>query len=381
MKVRRYNGHSLEKIREVINKDFGENAVIVNIKKIKKASIIPGKSNVTFEVTAAVDDAVDAETKTFTGSAQDQDMILELMESQKQQYRGLRQSMKFIDEKLADLDERMNSINMKNDPLYQTPELKNIHNDWHTRLIDAVHSISTKNDPEPIDWHESLAGLIPTAGGILFRKNTDTCPDVYVLAGPTGVGKTTTLAKLAAKAVLGNALNVGVLTIDTFRVAAVDQLREYANLLGIEMQVAFTQDELRRHLDAFRDKDVVFIDSPGRSQFDEFGITSIKDCIGDIADISVLLAIPANVRQEDAEAIYESYKVLDPVAVVITKSDEAIRCDGLTKLFDIADLPAVYITNGQRVPEDIETASPGAVASLIMPFDEKAEVKVGKNVN
>ncbi|NQZ70035.1 MAG: FHIPEP family type III secretion protein, partial [Lentisphaeria bacterium] len=268
--------------------------------------------------------------------------------------------------KLSDLDERVVKIGYENDPKKKIRELDNIHEAWQEKIIDTVESICPDRIPAYDDWHESLASMIPTAGGILFRKTANASPDIFVMAGPTGVGKTTTLAKLAAKCVLGDSLNVGVLTIDTFRVAAVDQLREYVNLLGIEMQVAFSPDELSRHLEAFYDKDVVFIDTPGRSQFDQFGIQSIQDCIGEQKGLSVILNVPANIRKEEEAEIYRSYKILDPMAVVITKSDEAVCCDGLSYLFDFTGLPAIYITTGQRVPEDIAIATPGDVASLIL---------------
>jgi flagellar biosynthesis protein FlhF len=150
-------------------------------------------------------------------------------------------------------------------------------------------------------------------------------------------------------------------------VAAVDQLREYANLLGVEMQVAFSGQELKRHLERFAEKDVVFIDTPGRSQFDQFGINGIKENIQAYSDLSVLLAIPANIRREDAQSVYENYKVLGPAGIVLTKIDETSRCDGLTALFEVSQLPVLYVATGQRVPEDIEEATPGRVAGLIMP--------------
>ncbi len=381
MKVRRYNGSSLEKIREVIQKEFGDNAVIVNTKKITKPGLIPGRSSVTYEVIAAVDEAVDADNLESLGTTVSSGAIEELLETQKNQYRGLRSSMQRLDEKLAELDGRMDSLNNRTDPNFERTELTNVHEEWREEMIESVRNLTNGKEPTALDWMEALATLIPTAGGIMFRKTEGTPPDVYVLSGPTGVGKTTTLAKLAAKCVLGQNLNVGLLTIDTFRVAAVDQLREYANLLGIEMQVAFSPEELSKHISRFADKDVVFIDTPGRSQFDDFGINSIRECIAAQSDLSVLLTVPVNVRKEDAESIYQNYKALDPVALVLTKSDETTKCDGLTTLFDKSGLPVIYVTMGQRVPEDIKEAAPGLIASLILPETSKSVVAKKEAVN
>jgi flagellar biosynthesis protein FlhF len=190
------------------------------------------------------------------------------------------------------------------------------------------------------------------------------------------------MAKLAAKCVLGEKLNVGLISTDTFRVAAVDQLREYAHLLGTELAVAFSNEELKQQLKNFHEKDVVFIDTPGRGQFDKMGIKSIRETIAEVAGLCVILAVPANIRQEDADAIVENYSDLTPSALIITKTDEASRCDGITKLLDSSKLPVVYLTDGQRVPEDIHAASPGVLASMVMPFVRTKEpVKIGDNLN
>ena len=383
MRLKRYTGNSLEKIREVIANELGQNAVVVNIKKVPGKKGLLGKKTDSYEVTAAVDDSViDVEKasldKLSTHSYE------EIIEAQKIQYRGLRHSMKLIDEKLAAVDDWMEKIGRgaigpgSNKP----KELENVHDEWSDVLIDVVRKASKGGTPTGEDWHEALAAMVPTAGGIMFRKTPSAPPDVYVMVGPTGVGKTTTLAKLAAKCVLGEELNVGLITMDTFRVAAVDQLREYASLLGVELAVAFSASELAQQLQAFQDKDVVFIDTPGRSQFDSLGIEGIKNNIGQVPGLCSILVISANIRQEDSVSIYENYSVLNPAAIIISKTDEATRCDGITTILDISNLPVLYLADGQRVPEDLHVASPGLVASMVMPFVKCEEgVKIGDAKN
>jgi flagellar biosynthesis protein FlhF len=391
MKVRRYTGASLERIRETIVKELGENAVIIGMKKIEgkgPAGILGlGKAKQTFEVMAAADDAVDVDKLPASGAAGHDGSLKELIDTQKEQYRGIRSSIKLLDDKLADVDERVGQLAVKGLPAHPAAiaasgVLENIHPKWRSLLESSVRKVSNGAEPTPDDWHEALASILKTAGGIMFRRTPSSSPDVYVLVGPTGVGKTTTLAKLAAKCVLGEQLNVGLISMDTFRVGAVDQLREYASLLGIELAVAFSAKELASQLDAFREKDVVFIDTPGRSQFDSLGIKSISECLGEVSGLCTLLVVPASVRKEDAEVIVSSYGSLKPSALIISKTDEATRCDGLTSLFDLTGMPVVYLTDGQRVPEDIHVASPGVVASLVMPAVNCGEaVKIGDSAH
>jgi flagellar biosynthesis protein FlhF len=386
MKVKKYTGSVLEKIREVIVKELGDNAVIINIKKNsgKSGLLSLGKTSA-YEVIAAVEEGSNVDEISIEKLNSSGGIIEELLNAQKEQYRGLRNSIKRLDEKLADVDEHMENISFptaKASSEEIEDELKNIHTEWKPLINEALKKVAKTGAPTEEDWHEALASIVPTAGGIMFRRTPASAPDVYVLTGPTGVGKTTTLAKLAAKCVLGENLNVGLITTDTFRVAAVDQLREYSSLLGVEIAVAFSPQELEQQLKQFHDKDVVFIDTPGRSQFDSAGIKKICENIGTVSGLCVLLVVPANVRREDAETIVENFGELKPSALIISKTDEASRCDGITKLLDISKLPALYLTDGQRVPEDLHVASPGIIASLVMPFVKcKEPIKIGDNGN
>ena len=370
MKVKKYTGNSLEKIRSVMVKEMGEDAVIVNIRRNhEKGGLLGlGSKKAAFEVVAAVEDAADAETADLSRAGVPADMFSEFLQVQKDQYRGLRQSIKMLDEKLAEVDDRMSNMNVRQDNK-GISELQNVHDDWKLPVVQAVRRIVGDKTPTGEDWHEALATLIPTAGGIMFRRTPAMPPDIYVLAGPTGVGKTTTLAKLAAKCVLAEKLNVGLITTDTFRVAAVDQLREYSSLLGVEIGVAFSADELDSQLKKFADKDVVFIDSPGRSPYDTDGLRQIHHLFAGLqAQVCTLLVFPANIRKEDADALFGSYRTLSPSALIVSKTDEASRCDGITTMLAVSQLPVLYLTDGQRVPEDLHVASPGIVASLVMPF-------------
>jgi len=365
MIVRRYKGKSLETLREVVVKEMGENAVIIHSNKIGKGGLLGGMKKQAYEVVAAVEDALSAEDSHSPFSK-----VTDLMEDQKSHYRGLRMSIKMMDQKLADLEERLQEMpapTTVNQGSQTIPELANIHPEWQPLVQKAAEKIADNKQISKEDWHEALASKIPSAGGILFRQTPGSLPDVYAFVGPTGVGKTTTLAKLAAKAVLNHKLNLGLITIDTFRIAAVDQLREYAALLGVEMAVCFNSDELQDQLRKFADKDVVLIDTQGRGPLDTEGIGLIQKTLAPIEGLSVILHAQASIRQEDAVQLVKSFKCLNPSCLVLTKSDEASRCDGLTRLFDLISVPVVYVTDGQRVPEDIHTASPGLLASIILP--------------
>ncbi|MCM8534741.1 MAG: hypothetical protein NE334_02260, partial [Lentisphaeraceae bacterium] len=269
MMIRRYRGKTLEALRETVVNEMGTSAVIIHNQKLNDSGIVGKLKGSLYEVIAAVEEPM-KEGSTSSGTEIPVD---EILNSQKSQYMGIRRSMKMLDEKLASLDSRFDKLMIKEKEIKsqnEAPrELKFIHEGWHRQVLSRLRNI---NNPSVEDYRKALAEMIPTAGGIYFRPTTGTAPDVYALAGPTGVGKTTSLAKLSAQAVLKNKLNVGLITIDTFRVAAVDQLREYANLLGIELAVVFTEKEMKKQIEAFKEKDLILIDSQGRGPHDKEGI-------------------------------------------------------------------------------------------------------------
>jgi flagellar biosynthesis protein FlhF len=351
-------------------RELGEKAVVVNVQKNEPAGgfLRIGKKTPSFEVVVAVEESVDADSSKPGTASTEAVRIETLIEEQKVQYRGLRQSIRLLDEKLAEIDERMAGAVARKEAAEQADgRLRNVHEEWLSPILEQAKKIAVGRLPQPEDLHEALAALIPTAGGVMFRRTPGTPPDVYAFVGPTGVGKTTTLAKLAAKCVLAEKLNVGLISLDTFRVAAVDQLREYASLLGVEVAVAFSGEELARQITNFTSKDVVFIDTPGRGPYDQAGIDSIAACLKGVDNAAVVLVVPAGIRKEDARSIMTHYGALCPSALIVTKTDESSVCDGLTTLFETAGKPVVYVTDGQRVPEDIHAASPGLLASIVMP--------------
>ncbi len=371
MIVRRYTGSSLETIREVIARELGENAVIINSQKKNKMGLIPGLKKVSFEVIAAVEDIVDADNQPVKANDQNDEVLQMLINEQKQQYRNLRRSIKFLDEKIAEVDNHVEGFSDKMVVNHQHDSvLGNIHTEWRTQVNKKVKLKVKHGSPNRQHYRHALGTMINTTGGIKFKSRQFTSPHVHVVLGPTGVGKTTSIAKLTAKCVLKDKLNVGLLTIDTFRVAAVDQLREYASLLGVEFAVAFSAKEIESQLHRFQDKDIVFIDTPGRSHFDTMGIKDIHNNLNSIQKTSILLAVPANIRQQDADAIVNNFSSMIPDALLITKTDEATNCDGLTRLLAQSKLPIAYITNGQRVPEDMHIATPELIASLIIPTNQ-----------
>lgn len=189
---------------------------------------------------------------------------------------------------------------------------------------------------------------------------------VAALVGPTGVGKTTTVAKLAARAALLEQRRVGLVSLDYYRVGGVEQLRRYAELTGVHMEVASDGASLELALERLARADLVLIDTAGRSPRDIDAHQQLAACLRAAQEpVETYLCVPAATRPMELSRLANQLSVLEPTRLISTKVDEAIGCEGLIALHCTTGLPFAYLTTGQRVPEDIERATPQLVAALL----------------
>ncbi|NOX54182.1 MAG: flagellar biosynthesis protein FlhF [Planctomycetes bacterium] len=189
---------------------------------------------------------------------------------------------------------------------------------------------------------------------------------VIALVGPTGVGKTTTIAKLAANFRLRDGIKMGLVTVDTYRIAAVEQLRTYAEIIDLPMKVVTSPLEMRRALEELSGLDLVLIDTAGRSPRDDLKIQELKSLLteADVDEVHLVLSMTASARSLIATA--ERFAPANITALVLTKLDEAAEMGTLLSVARRVPLPISYLTTGQDVPDDIEPARAGRIARLIL---------------
>ena len=189
---------------------------------------------------------------------------------------------------------------------------------------------------------------------------------VLAFIGPTGVGKTTTIAKLAANFKLRDNRRVGLITIDTYRIAAVDQLKTYAQIIEVPLEVVLTPGELEQALYSMGEMDVVLIDTAGRSQKDQLRLGRLAGFLGAVECDEVHLVLSATSNRSCAEDTLEKFASLGANRIVMTKLDEAVAYGGLLNVAAASGSPISYVTTGQDVPEDIAPAEPRRLAECIM---------------
>jgi flagellar biosynthesis protein FlhF len=189
---------------------------------------------------------------------------------------------------------------------------------------------------------------------------------VVALVGATGVGKTTTIAKLAANFRLRSGIKMGLVTVDTYRVAAVEQLRTYAEIIELPMKVVTNPLEMRRALDELAGLDLVLIDTAGRSPKDDLQIQELKSLLAEahVDEVHLVLSLTSNLRGLEASAA--KFAAAGTTAMILTKLDEASGMGALLSVARRIKLPISYLTAGQAVPDDIEPAHPRRIARLIL---------------
>lgn len=181
---------------------------------------------------------------------------------------------------------------------------------------------------------------------------------INVLVGPTGVGKTTTIAKLAAQEYLLNKKKVGLITIDTYRIGAVEQLRTYANILGIPFEIVNEPNEMNEKLDLLRGCDVIFVDTLGTSPKDIKKMEEVKNHLQAIeAKVNTYLVFSLSTEKDTMIHILERYKSMKYDALIVTKLDEVSNLSNLWYLIENSSCPVQFICNGQDVPDDIKLAT------------------------
>lgn len=207
---------------------------------------------------------------------------------------------------------------------------------------------------------------ISVAGPIICREGE--CR-VVAMVGPTGVGKTTTIAKLAANFRLREKKRVALVTVDTYRIAAVDQLRTYADIIDLPLHVVSTPREMRSAIEQLQDYDLILIDTAGRSPRDGVKLQELKAFLAEARTDDIHLVLSSVNSAKSLARTAEDFSAVGTTALVLTKLDEASSLGNLLPLLRSSKLPLSYLTNGQNVPDDIEPAERRRLARVVLGIE------------
>lgn len=268
-------------------------------------------------------------------------------------------------------------------PSLETPALQDAFEQLVVNGVDRRHAhawvkkvafdlgVSRASDPNAVldqlaaEVMESVV-IGPSPLDIPVNQEKEGMCRVLALVGPTGVGKTTTLAKIASEAILKRGLKVGLINLDAYKVAAFDQLGTYAKILNVPFRSVATPEDLSAALKDFQSLDLVLVDTTGRSQKDPDALRELKASLDQIPGVETSLVLSVTTRDSDLMDMATRFGMFRPQGLIFSKLDETNHFGSMMNLTQKVRLPIQYFTTGQRVPEDIEEATRERMAALVL---------------
>ena len=409
MIIKKFTGKTEAEATEAAKKELGSNLVIMNVREVKKKGLFAFLLPKQIEVTAALEEeaparpqygsilrtAADKEIRTeqqnlsAKNSTENIEKKLDSLQTLLESQLNNRQSEKEESAKTQDVSDAEGKENKTQDmaAAEKKEEEKNPEQDKFIRLLynkmldnemdeKYVNSIledasKTKKADLPFDY---LLANIYQKMVLKFGKSegitpSEKGPRIVLFIGPTGVGKTTTIAKLAGRYCVEEKKKVALLTADTYRIAAAEQLRTYANILETPFRIIYTPEELQAAVEDYWDCDYIFIDTAGRSHQNTDQLEKMKEMVAALKkpeNYQVFLVLSATTKYRDLQKIADCYGKIADFELIFTKLDETEAVGNLLNMKLYTDAPIAYVTCGQNVPDDMEAFNPQKTVKQIL---------------
>ncbi len=365
-----------------IRVELGNEAVILNSKEVESGGFLGFFTKKNIEVIAAVDTAPTVrkstkpkpqQKKPVTNVVPEQPIIKQTTvktdDKLEKEVKELKTIVNGISSSIATQFEDYPDVLKKVNQLFIDQDMSpNIRIDVMKKLLKKWYILDTEtvSENEVLQWaKEVLATTVGSVemGGFTFNKK------FLNLVGPTGVGKTTTIAKIAAHCMLNHHKKVAFITTDTFRIAAIDQLKTYAKILNVPVEVAYSVEDFKKAKEKLSNYDVVLVDSAGRNFLNQLYIDELKKVIDFDEEMETYLVLSLASKYRDMATIYEQFSRIHINKVIFTKKDETFSHGAMINLVHEYGVGVSYITNGQSVPDDIIEGSIDEIVNSLIEVE------------
>lgn len=398
MVIKKFQGNTETEAIMLAKEELGKDAIVMNIKTIKPRGIYKLFKKTNVEVTAAIDDnASDSGEKsrikmqeTFPKINYDRDIMKEEEKSaaEKKERTAIEKKLDNLQILLGSqmekkLTESMNSKNQETDKSSGKEANKNaayinlIYSQFLNNEVDEKYADEVlKEFEKTLNKDLSVDNILATIYQRIVLKlgqskkielNPERVKFIFFI-GPTGVGKTTTIAKIASSFILEKKTKIALITSDTYRIAAVEQLRTYANILGVPLKVAYSDEEIMEAKEEFADYDLVLVDTAGRSHKNKEQQDDLAKLLAATSeeDREVYLVLSATTKYNDLIKITETYKEITDYKLIFTKVDETNCVGNILNIKMLTNASLSYATWGQNVPDDIGLIDPQKIAKKLL---------------
>ena len=390
MKIKRYEGRSKKEALEKIKKELGSEALILSERVIQPRGIFKLFQKSGIELTATLDDmsrpknnfndALEEKMSKF----EEQHKVKEVeMEKQSETIKSLENKLDNLENLIKTMTDKIVS-KVKDDDTkkYKNNILQLFYDNLMKNEVDKHLAEEILKDLDDIDEKNNVNDLVRIVYNRIIEflgkpeeikiDKEEGNPKVVAFIGPTGVGKTTTIAKVIAKFILDNKKSVGLITADTYRIAAVEQLKTYAEILGASIEVIYSPDELAPKIESYKDKELIFLDTAGRSHKNEEQFKELEDLLRRLDKKEVFLVLSLATKYRDTLDIINKYaEIVEDYKIIFTKMDETLGLGNILNVKMHTKKPLSYITFGQDVPDDIELMNTEKIAKLLLGSYEK----------
>ena len=392
MIIKKFQGKTEAEATENAKKELGNGVVVMNVKNLKKKGLFSFFKPQVVEVTVALEDdterfAAPKKEPVYTGIApvinrpvnlapvsaesKEDEKKVEVLEEKIDSIQNMLAAS--LQKKEEPEEEKQGEAKKEETPakdenivrfmklLYNIMLENEIEEKYINQIMDEIEKVHKPGMPFDYALANTYQKMILKFGKPSGISPANSGPKVVFYVGPTGVGKTTTIAKIASKFSVEDKKKVALLTADTYRIAAAEQLRTYANILEVPFRVIYTVEEIETALRDFKDFDYIFVDTAGHShqnRAQKDNMNSFVHCLDGLVEKEVYLVVSATTKYRDLISIADSYKEMADFKLIFTKLDETTALGNLLnlKLYTGAELS--YVTCGQNVPDDIVNFNP-----------------------
>ena len=409
MIIKKFTGKTEAEATEAAKKELGSTLVIMNVREVKKKRLFAFLLPKQIEVTAALEEeaparpqygsilrtAADKEIRTeqqnllAKNSTENIEKKLDSLQTLLESQLNNRQSEKEESAKTQDVpdaeekedktqdmaaaEKKEEEENPEQDKFIRLLYNKMLDNEMDEKYVNSILEDASKTKKADLPFDYLLANIYQKMV-LKFGKSEGITPSqegprIVLFIGPTGVGKTTTIAKLAGRYCVEEKKKVALLTADTYRIAAAEQLRTYANILETPFRIIYTPEELQAAVDDYWDCDYIFIDTAGRSHQNTDQLEKMKEMVAALKrpeSYQVFLVLSATTKYRDLQKIADCYGKIADFELIFTKLDETEAVGNLLNMKLYTDAPIAYVTCGQNVPDDMEAFNPQKTVKQIL---------------
>lgn len=387
MQIKRFQAKDMTAALRLIKAELGPEAVILSARSIRKGSGILGSFKPAgVEVTAATDTYIQKSSGPFPEPRKTACAVHRVRgasvhqvgrrkrsdSSTKTLKRGVRAESAYTDAISDDrIDEKKILV-----ALYQQLVSQDVDPDIANDICESIKIIPDAGRRlAQGELRSLLAGLLEHMGVSAEPINLyHNKPQAIAFVGPTGVGKTTTIAKLAAHFALDQCKEVALISFDDLRIAAIDQIKACADIIGVRLEVAASSSDLKRHMKRFKQKDLILIDTPGLNPKNEDHIQELQDYFNKLNMIETQLVLSATTKEKDLLDIVGHFEALGTQRLIFTKLDETNTVGNLLNVLIRTTLPFSYVADGQQIPNAIQDASIEKLVALLFRPDTQSGV-------